>query len=120
LQRLCQQWKDVNLGAIAGADADAFDNVARDIIRDAKAVASNPTIGSIHRPGAMRPIVRVDGAGRKTTRWYGDPNSWMAQFHSPTIAVLRAVGDGYGNGPVRVTWSRLIKIGKSQSRAMMN
>jgi hypothetical protein len=97
LQRHCPRWAKADLGRLAQADARGFENAANDIVRDAKAVAADPHQGSFRRPGALRPIVRTDASGHKTTQWCGNPDSWMNRFKDPLIRCLNAIGDGRGN-----------------------
>jgi hypothetical protein len=97
LKHHCARWAKADLGRLAQADARGFDNAQADIIRDAQVVAADPTIGSFKHPGALRPVVRTDKAGHKTTTWHGDPNAWMSHFHDPLLRCLTAVGDGRGN-----------------------
>jgi hypothetical protein len=65
LQRHSPRWAKADLGRLARADARGFDNAANDILRDARTVAADPHIGSLRRPGALRPIVRTDAAGHR-------------------------------------------------------
>jgi hypothetical protein len=96
LQRHCPQWAKAKLATIAAADTAAFQSIGNDIVTAAKAVANNPTIGSFRHPNALRPIVRTDASGHRTTKWCGDPNDWMSRFHDPLIRCLNAVSLGYG------------------------
>jgi hypothetical protein len=56
-------------------------------------IDGRPPIGSFRRPGALREIRREDQAGNVTVSWHGSPISWMAQFMSPTVAMVEAFGN---------------------------
>jgi hypothetical protein len=96
LQRHCPQWKNTKLASVAAADTSAFETIASDIVTAASAVASDPTIGSFRQPNALRPVVRTDASGHRTTKWCGNPATWMSAFYPPVQTVLRAVSLGFG------------------------
>ena len=76
-----------------------IDQADEEIGGAARAKAADKTFGSIRRPGALRPVTRIDSLGRKTTAWHGDPFAWMVQFMPPTYDLLEMWRTG--RGPMR-------------------
>jgi hypothetical protein len=91
-----RQWRGAKLGQIAMNEPAVFESIAADIVADARAIAADRTVGSLHDADRMRPIVRTDSTGVTTTRWCGKPDHWMRFLHDPVIRCLNAVGDGRG------------------------
>jgi hypothetical protein len=93
------EWRRVDLYHAAQAEPKMLDLADEEIGGAARAKAADKTYGSIHRPGALRPVSRTDSIGRKTTQWCGDPYDWMRLFMPASIDVLEAWGTG--RGPMR-------------------
>jgi hypothetical protein len=87
LQKFSPTFRSSNLRALAAAGGLAR-GVEAAIISDATAVASDKTIGSFRRKGALRELHRTDEAGHETISFAGEPLSWMSAFMSPTLAVV--------------------------------
>jgi hypothetical protein len=81
---------DIGRLAIAGG----LNGIDREIVGDAQRIASNRTIGSFRRPGALREIHRVDQAGHETTEFCGSALSWMSAFMSPVVTCVEAFNTG--------------------------
>ena len=82
LQPYSQEWKNVDLHAMARAGA--FDEVERRIYADAVATGLRPDFAP---RGQLRRREEVDENGLKTVNWHGQPRSWMRQFMAPAQAV---------------------------------
>jgi hypothetical protein len=90
------EWRKVNLYSAAQAEPKMLDLADEEIGGAARDRARDKTYGSIHRPGALRPVTRIDSLGRKTTQWCGDPFDWMRMFMPATYDLLEAYGNGRG------------------------
>jgi hypothetical protein len=90
------EWRRVDLYRTAQAETRMLDLAEREIAGAARDRARDKTYGSLHRPGALRPIHRTDAQGRRSTEWRGDPFSWMSMFMPATYDLLEFYGNGRG------------------------
>jgi len=84
LKHLSPTFKDINLHAIA--DADAFRAVETQIYADADRAARNPATWA-GGGDTLREVVELDEAGRKIKSFYGEPRMWMDYFSTPARKV---------------------------------
>jgi hypothetical protein len=89
LQRFSPTFRDTNLRNLAVAGGLAA-GIERAIVEDARTVASDKTLGSFRKPGALRELRRTDEAGHQTIEFCGSPLSWMSAFMSPVVACVEA------------------------------
>ena len=83
LKRHSPAWKDVDVRSLSSA---VFAVAEAQIYQDAEREALHPTT---FRPGELRAVVSMDGAGRPVTRYVGDPAACWAQFKLPIRYVRR-------------------------------
>lgn len=88
LQKHSDLWKDSDLGSIARADTNAFENVERTIYADASNAARNPSGVPM---GQLREIKKRLPTGVEISEFAGDPLAWMGSFMAPGRAAKRLV-----------------------------
>jgi hypothetical protein len=93
LQRFSPTFRESDLRRLAASGGLAH-GIEAAIIGHAKAVASDLTVGSFRRKGALRELRRTDEAGHATVEFAGSPLSWMQSFMSPTQTCVEAFNTG--------------------------
>jgi hypothetical protein len=73
-------WKDVDLGQLP---IEALRNAEQAIYADSLTAAKKPDTAA---PGVLREVRETSDSGHKITRFYGDPEVFMAPFLPPHIA----------------------------------
>jgi hypothetical protein len=90
-QQHSKVFKDSDLAKIASVDVKSFGAMEDSIYKDALDEASNPTT---IQEGVLIPRFHADSAGRKITKYVGDPNACWGQFNPPSRYVLKFLVPG--------------------------
>lgn len=86
LQKHSTAWKDTDLNSMARLDSKAFTNVEQMVYADAVKSANTPSnVGA----GKLREIKERLPGGHNSSRFVGDPLSWMSSFMAPGRATTR-------------------------------
>lgn len=87
LQKYSKRWEKTSLDR---APDDTFSNIEEQIYADAQAAAK---LDGAPEAGRLVPVRSVDAAGRTITKFYGDPNAWMAPFKARGLSIrINGVG----------------------------
>lgn len=81
LQKYSQASQKINVDRL---DSATFDLVEERIYADAQTAARAPDDPT---PGRLTPVRSVDAAGRTITRYFGDPDGWMAPFKARGLSI---------------------------------
>jgi hypothetical protein len=82
-QKYSPAWRGAELGAISGK---ALETVESQIYTDAAQEAQRPTSLTL-RPGELVERIVTDDSGRRTRRFYGDPEACWGPFKTPSRLV---------------------------------
>jgi hypothetical protein len=87
LQKFSRHFGETDLRRVAAAGG--LSGIDKQIVADAHRMASDKTIGSFRRQGALREIRRTDQSGQVTeVSFAGDPLSWMSAFMPATKTMV--------------------------------
>lgn len=86
IQKHSGNWKDIDLGAIARADAAGFTNIEGQVYADAQKAGERP---ADVKPGVLVYRTRTLASGHQETTGHGDPLGWMSTFMQPGKTTIR-------------------------------